>query len=115
MLDKFMTSLQRRVYGRGAFPVHESATRSLLKFCVDHNCRDPALADIRACLAALEAGERTNAIAAFKKVPLGKDGFGDWWPPVTLPSENEEYVTVVFEALVERWHRLMENSSRGSE
>jgi hypothetical protein len=113
MLNKAMTSIERRVYGCGAFPTHEAATRTLLKFCTDHNCSDPALAHIGACLAALERGERSHAIEAYKKVFLGKDGFGDWWPPVAFPSENEEYVTVLFNALVERWHRLMESLTHG--
>jgi hypothetical protein len=113
MLAKVMTSIEKRVFGRGAFPTYESATRALLKFCVDHNSNDPALSNVRACLVALESGERSNAIAAYKKVSLGKDGFGDWWPPVTCPGENEEYVDLLFASLVERWHRLMESFSHG--
>src|SRR2546423_12890857 len=108
-----MTSIEKRAYGRGAFPTHETATRALLKFCIDHNCEDPSLVHIRDCLSALETGERSNATESYKKVYLGKDGFGDWWPPVTAPSESEEYVTVVFNALVERWHRLMESLVSG--
>src|SRR5438094_8292027 len=72
MLNRLMTSIEKKVYGQGAFPSHECATRSLLKFCMDHNSSDPALSNIRACLAALESGERSNAIQAYKRVSLGK-------------------------------------------
>jgi hypothetical protein len=99
--------MERRVYGADKFAFEARATRALLKFCSDHECTHPALGDLPACLAALEVGEKSNAIAASSRVPLGKDGFGDWWPPSTSPQEGEEYARVVFEALVERWYRLM--------
>lgn len=88
------------------FIPHRRATRALLKFCDDHGNTLAAVRDIRECLTALDAGDRSNAIAAFKRVPMGKEGFGDWWPPVK-GAETEEYSWAVFEALVERWHRLM--------
>jgi hypothetical protein len=107
MLRKMMTSLERAAYGTDSFLPHKRATRALLKFCDDHGNAVAAVQDIRACLAALETGERSNAIAAFKRVPMGKDGFGDWWPPAIGPTETEEYSWAVFEGLVERWYRLM--------
>lgn len=102
-----LTSIERRVYGADSFLLEARATRALLKFCSDHQSTHPALGDIRTCLAALEAGEKSNAVAAFKRVPVGKEGFGDWWPPSMSPQEGEEYAWAVFEALVERWYRLM--------
>src|SRR5258708_2722670 len=108
MLEKLMTSIEKRVLGPGAFLTYQRATRALLKFCEEHNCDDPAMVHIRACLSALEASERRNAIEAYQNIRWDKEGFGDWWPPVVFPSENEEYVTDVFNALTERWHRLME-------
>jgi hypothetical protein len=107
MFRSLLTSIERRVYGPSAFLAEARATRALLKFCSDHQGTHPALGDIRSSLAALESGEKSNAVAAFKLVPLGKEGFGDWWPPSMSPQESEEYAWAVFEALVERWYRLM--------
>ena len=58
-------------------------------------------------MTALEAGERSNAIAAFKRIRMGKEGFAEWWPPAASPAEGEDYAWGVFEALVERRYRLM--------
>jgi hypothetical protein len=107
MLRKMMTSLERVAYGSDSFLPHRQATRALLKFCDDRGNAVGAVQDVRASLAALEAGERSNAIAAFKRVPMGKDGFGDWWPAAAGAMETEEYSWAVFEALFERWCRLM--------
>lgn len=44
----------------------------------------------------------------FKAVPRGSMGtFDDWFPPAVFPHEDKEYVWAVFEALTERWSRLM--------
>ena len=102
-----MTSIERQVYGPDSFLPHARATGALLKFCDDHKSTDPSVQDVRSCLAALEAGEKTNAIASFRRVRMGKEGFNEWWPPAVLASETDEHVWAVFEALVERWCRLM--------
>jgi hypothetical protein len=52
-----------------------------------------------------------DSYEAFKQIPSGKDGFGDWWPPVVYQNETEEYVWAIFEALYERWCRLMQGLS----
>ena len=91
----------------GNFLPHVRATRALLKFCEEHQNPDPAVSDVRECLVALEAGEKSKAIAAFQRVRMGKEGFGEWWPKPISPAETDEYAWAVFEALVERWHRLM--------
>jgi hypothetical protein len=106
MFRKLITSLERKVYGPGQFREQARATRTLLKFCLDHKRTD--VENIRACLAAIEAGEKSMAVEAFKKVNLGGAScFDDWFPPVVFPSEDEEYAWAVFEALVERWARMM--------
>ena len=102
-----MSRIEQVVYGSKGFLPHARATRALVKFCDDHGSKDSAVQDLRLCLSALEAGEKSNAIAAFKRVPICKDGFGDWFPPAIPPLETEDYSQAVFEALVERWHRLM--------
>jgi hypothetical protein len=109
MFRDLMTSIERRAFGQNHFLSEARATRALLKFCEDHGYPDGdgVLQHLRACLAALSAGEKSNAGAAFKRIRMGKDGFGDWWPPAVFPMETEEYSWAVFEALVERWHRLM--------
>ena len=99
--------MEKRVYRPGAFVVEQRATRALLKFCADHGCTHSALADIRESLAALEVGEKSNAVTPVKRIHMGKEGCGDWWPPAASPAETEEYAWAVFEALVERWYRLM--------
>jgi hypothetical protein len=53
------------------------------------------------------------AVEAFKRIRTGKDGLGDWFPPVILPGETPEYALAVFEALVERWQRLMSSLAKG--
>ena len=107
MFDKIITPLERLAYGSTSFLPHIRAIRALLKFCDDHGNTVTAIQDLRLCLAALEVGEKSNAVAAFRRVPMCKDGFGDWFPPAVGPMETEEYSWAVFEALVERWHRLM--------
>jgi hypothetical protein len=108
MLHKMMTSLERFAYGCESFLEQRRATRALLKFCDDHGYNVAGVQDIRACLAALEAGERSTAVAAFKRVPIGGMGcFNDWWPPAIGPLETEEYASAVFDALVYEWHRRM--------
>ncbi len=114
MLRKLMTSMEGAAYGSRSFLPHARATRALLKFCDDHGNTVAAVQDLRACLTALEAGERSNAVAAFRRVPLGKDGFGDWFPPSISPAETGDYSWAVFEALVERWHRLMSSLAEKS-
>jgi hypothetical protein len=108
VLRRLMNSIERRVFGPHAFLAHAQATKALLKFCVDHGSTHPDLANLRACLDALEAGEQSNAIDSHRRVPTGKETFRDWWPPAVAPSETEEYASAVFAALVERWDRLMD-------
>ena len=114
MFRKLMTSIERRVYGPDFFLTHARATRALLKFCDDHGSDVAAVKDVRMCLVALELGEKSNAVAAFQRVPMSKDGFGDWFPPAVGPIETGEYSWAVFEALVERWHRLLSSLAKES-
>ena len=107
MLQKMMTSLERAAYGSNSFLPHKRATRALLKFCDDHQCSHHDVSHVRACLAALEAGEKSNAIAAVKRIRIGKEGFHEWWPKPIPPLETDEYAWAVFEAVFERWHRLI--------
>ena len=100
--------MERRIYN-DSFHVEARATRALLKFHEEHKAIHPDLEHIRECLRALQAGEKTNAVAAFKQVWRGKEGLGDEWPDVVFPHEDRDYTWGVSEALFERWCRLMEN------
>lgn len=89
------------------------ATRAILKFCQDHPSEGIPVDRIRDCLLALEEGNARSAVDSFQRIHLGPHGFGDWFPPVAFEHENGEYVWAVFEALFERWHRLMQLLAKG--
>ena len=55
----------------------------------------------------VEKGDIRTAVESYGHIPWGKEGFHEWWPPVAFEHENEDYVWALFEALAERWHRLM--------
>jgi hypothetical protein len=85
------------------------ATRAILKFCVDHHDdRQVPIGHIRDCLNAIEGGKLRAAVDGYRRISWGPYGFSDWWPPVIFEHEDKEYVCEVFQALCERWHRLME-------
>jgi hypothetical protein len=83
------------------------AARALLKFSREHGHTPGALAPLEACISALERGDFRTAISEFERMSFGGMGrFDDWYPPVIYEHEDEAYVQTVFEALVERFHRL---------
>lgn len=85
-----------------------SASRSLLKFCEEHNYKSKWLENLRQCIKSLETGHIASAVESYRAVPLGGNGcFNDWWPPVVYENETEEYISSVFEALVGQWARLV--------
>ena len=96
--------------------IQTRATRTLLKFCDDHNdSRDGALAPVRACLRHLEAGDVAAAYRAYKQVPFGGNGcFNDWLPPSVFPHENDDYVWGVFDALCTEWNFMMNLATKAS-
>ncbi len=92
------------------YPVQKRYTKSLLKFCYDHNYQSTYIKCVEDCLKALEAGDGCLAYQAYAEVPLGGNGcFNDWWPPVVFQHEDENYVWSVFEALVSQWSRSVES------
>ena len=87
------------------------AARALIKFCEDHEYNAKGVADLRACLKALEWGDVKSAVEYYQKVPIGGMGcFNDWLPPVVFSHETPEYVEAVFEALVTQWSLAMQLS-----
>ncbi len=86
--------------------------RALLKFSREHGHAAGALAPIQACISALESGNFSRAIEEFERMSFGGMGrFDDWFPPVVYEHEDGDYVWAVFEALVERFHRLFRTAA----
>ena len=110
MTRKIQSKIDSFIYKESSsLIVHIRATKALIKFCEEHDFDLIYFPKLQDCLNYLEKGEVTNAYEAYTQIPSGKDGFGDWWPPVTHPNETEEYVWAVFEGLHERWCRLMDS------
>lgn len=84
-------------------------TRAVRKFVQEHDGAGVAFLD--EILALLEADDFEGASRVFKAMSFGKMGFDDWFPPVKFSNEDPEYVQVVFDALVERWYRLVRTAS----
>jgi hypothetical protein len=82
-----------------------TTTRAVRKFAHEHGGIPMPVLD--SILASLEADVWKAASKLFKTIHFGAHGFGDWFPPVKFANEDPEYVQVVWESLVERWHRLM--------
>jgi hypothetical protein len=80
------------------------ATRTILKFSVDHHGGTQHFA---AVLKALERDDFPAALKEFKSRPGGPYTWADWFPPVAFPHEDADYNWEVFEAISERWCRLM--------
>jgi hypothetical protein len=106
--ERVANFLERTVYGRGAFPTEAATLRTLIKFFEDHQSPVPPESPLRKCLAALEAGEKSSAIDAYKRINRGGMwGIGDWIPPVACSCETGESVSVTFIALLVTWLRQM--------
>lgn len=89
-----------------------AATRALLKFCREHGYPEGGLVHVRGCAEALATNDFRAAVEHFRAVPLGGMGcFNDWFPNVVYPHETGEFVSVEFDALLERWCRLMRTAS----
>ena len=88
------------------------AARALLKFSREHGHAPGALAPLEACISALERGDFQAAISEFERMSFGGMGrFDDWFVPTVYEHEDAAYVQAVFEALVERFHRLFRTAS----
>jgi hypothetical protein len=86
-----------------------STTRAVRKFVHEHNgVQLPVLDEI---LALFEADDFNGASKLFKTIHFGAYGFGDWFPAVKFANEDQEYCQVVWDSLVERWHRLMKTAA----
>jgi hypothetical protein len=86
--------------------------KSPLKFCRDHGRTQGAVQHLENCVSALESNDIRAAETHFRKIYFGgMGGFGDWFPPVIYPHEDRDYVWAEFEALLERWYRLMSTAT----
>ena len=90
--------------------LQQTVTRTLLKFCEDHQYPDAGLTEIRECLKYLKRGDLLSAVGSYRKVPLGgrMGYFDEWVPPVIFSNETDEYVSTLFGALVSQWREVME-------
>lgn len=87
----------------------ERATRTLVKFCDDHNYDVNGVERLRMCVKALERKDINAAYEIYLTIPLGGMGcFDDWLPSVVFKHETQEYVRGVFEALITQWSQLMQ-------
>jgi hypothetical protein len=112
--DKVANFLERTVYGRDAFTVEAATLRTLIKFHEDHQAPVPPESLLRKCLAALEAGEESGAVAHFKRIHLfGHSRISDWMPPVACGCETGESVGITFMCLVRTWVRQMSALEEG--
>jgi hypothetical protein len=92
-----------------------SSSRALMKFCREHRYPEGGLVRLQECIAALEADNFREAANCFRSIPLGGMGcFNDWFPPVIYDHENSDYVTVIFDSLLERCARLFRTASNES-
>jgi hypothetical protein len=83
-------------------------TETLLKFCREHGYPEGGLASVDACAQALAANDVSSAVRHFRAVPLGGMGcFNDWIPETVYQHETKQSVCTTFDALLERWSRLM--------
>jgi hypothetical protein len=89
----------------------KTATKALLKFCEDHSICGIYLEALRQCLAALQAKDIESAVHHYRSIPFGNMGcFDDWNPQPVFEHETGEYTCELFQALTERWQRLMKLS-----
>ena len=100
--------------GGASTALQQSVTRTLLKFCEDHQYPDDGLAEVRQCLKSLKRGDVSSAIQSYRKVPLGgrMGYFDEWIPPVRFSNETEDYVSTLFAVLVAQWREVMESIAR---
>jgi hypothetical protein len=98
------------------FDKQAESTKALIKFCEGHDhVGGPHVESLRQCLKALEGRDIREAVKHFRNIPLGGMGcFNDWWPRAGCEHETDEYACAVFDALVERWSRLMRLSEEKS-
>jgi hypothetical protein len=91
-------------------------TKTLIKFCEDHDYPSVLLNDIRDCLKSLQKDDLARAISSFKKVPLGGMGcFNDWLPSARFPNETPVYVSDLFQVLIGHWNLMMQKLSERHE
>ena len=105
--EKVANFLERTVYGGGAFSTEAATLRTLIKFFEDHQSPVPPESPLRTCLAALEAGEKSSAVEAYKRINRGVWGIGDWIPAVTCSCETGESASILFMCLLVTWLRQM--------
>lgn len=88
------------------------AARALLKFSRDHGHVPGAIAQLEACVSALQSGDFRGAFREFDRMSFGRMGsFDEWFPSVIHDHEDGPYVWTVYRALVERFVRLFRTAA----
>jgi hypothetical protein len=106
--EKVANFFERKVYGQDRFVTEAATLRTLIKFFKDHQSPVPPESPLRKCLAALEAGEKSSAITAYKRIARGGMGsIADWMPPVACSCETGESVHVTFKCVLGSWLQQM--------
>jgi hypothetical protein len=82
-----------------------TSTRAVRKFLRDHD--GVPIPELDRVLVLLEADDFKAASNVFKTIHLGPHSIADWFPPAKFANEDPEYAQAVWNALIERWHRLM--------
>ncbi len=95
---------QRKVVTPGRIKV----TRALLTFCRHHYLPQTYLAQLEACLDALEKGDVARVSEHVRLLGhAGMGSFMDWVPPVAFEHEYPDYVDSVWNALLGHWLESM--------
>jgi len=83
------------------------AANALVTFCEAHHCAGADYGQVVLCRNALNIGDISAAVSAYESVALGGNGCFNDWIPKGSDKNAVEYASSIFQALVERWSRLM--------
>lgn len=104
---------ERKVYGPDAFASEAATLRTLIRFMDNHDAPAATRPLFHECLAALEKGERSSALAAYVRIRNRFFSLGDWGPPATCGCETPESASVTFFALLGAWSQQMTRLEKG--
>ena len=89
-------------------PGQKKATRALLKFCQEHGHIPfwiEHLGKISTALEARDVEEIKTLVSLIQRAGMGS--FHDWFPTVSFPNEDEEYVDCLFYGLYGYWREMI--------
>jgi hypothetical protein len=96
-------------------PGQIKATKTLLKFCREHDHTPFWISQLEKCLKHLEENDQQNFFQAFKPFThAGMGCFTDWYPPRVFAHEDDEYLETLFWALVDHWRANVSLAEKSS-